>query len=173
MGDLKRYDHSCEETMAWGEPAIRSYMREIADGDYVQYKQAANLIEQLQARITELEAQVRSIALSREELAATVERLSTGLLHVVASQYHGDDETEWSIAANHVFKLFGAEISKLTKKTPHQNLNTVKREVYADGYYDGFCDAWHSNHDWEQDHVHYGLKQSEIKAEQEYPIEKE
>ncbi|MCB5226242.1 hypothetical protein JAO78_005370 [Alishewanella sp. 16-MA] len=38
------------------------------------------------------------------------------LLHTVANQYDGNDTTEWSIGANHVFKLFTKEICSIQNK---------------------------------------------------------
>jgi hypothetical protein len=35
-----------------------------------------------------------------------LEKVCDSMLHEVANQYDGDDLTEWSIGANHVFKLF-------------------------------------------------------------------
>lgn len=54
-----------------------------------------------------------------------------------------------------------------------KNLNAVKREAYADGYYDGYAAAWGSEHDWEQHHYNYGLEQSEIEANNKYPSDKD
>lgn len=113
----------------------------------------ADLIEKQQARIAELEQR-------EQELAATVERLR-GLF--------GDFEND----PNDSRIGWNKKTLEVLRATPHQNLNAVKREVYADGFYQGFSDAWCSNFDWEQDHVHYGLEQSEIRAEQEYPSDKD
>ena len=38
------------------------------------------------------------------------------MLHEVANQYDGNDSTEWSIGANHVFALFTKWVSKALKE---------------------------------------------------------
>lgn len=48
----------------------------------------------------------------RDIQAEAVRDAYKDLLHVVANQYGDDDTTEWSIGANHVFRLFAREISK-------------------------------------------------------------
>ena len=85
-------------------------------------------------------------------------------------------EASFQVEAAHTQNAFNKAVGvmqSIIEEAPQQNLNAVRREAYADGYYQGFCDAWGSNFDWEQDHVHYGLKQSEIRAEQEYPSVKD
>lgn len=113
----------------------------------------------LRQRVQELETQVRSIALSRDELAATVERLRG-----VVVNYHDEN-----IAAEEAIN----ELWDIHKATPATNLNHVKRSVFADGYYEGFSDARDSNHDRQQDHINYGLERSEIEAEKQYPSVKD
>ena len=46
------------------------------------------------------------------ERVAELEKSYTRMLHEVANQYDGNDSTEWSIGANHVFKLFAKWIHK-------------------------------------------------------------
>lgn len=46
------------------------------------------------------------------ERAAELENSNARMLHEVANQYDGNDSTEWSIGANHVFKLFAKWIHK-------------------------------------------------------------
>lgn len=92
----------------------------------------------------------------RDELAATVGR---------AREFMDNNDmlSEYSIG----------DLEIILRETPQQNLNAIKRSVFADGYYKGFSDAWDSNHDWQQDHINYGLERSEIVAEQEYPSDKD
>lgn len=111
--------------------------------------------EELQPKIDQLAATVDVL---REYLRSLVEE-STGVIgwHLNGAVVDWDE--------------IGA--TDILGETNESNLNAVRRDVYADGYYQGFSDAWHSNFDWEKDHVNYGLEQSEIKAEQEYPNVKE
>ena len=44
----------------------------------------------------------------------------SSLLQVVANQYDGNDTTDWSIGANHVFVLFAKEIQKRLDKLRNQ-----------------------------------------------------
>lgn len=46
------------------------------------------------------------------ERARELENSNARMLHEVANQYDGNDSTEWSIGANHVFRLFAKWISK-------------------------------------------------------------
>lgn len=55
---------------------------------------------------------------ARIALMEEVERLRgkiTSALHTVANQYEGDDSTDWSIGANHVFKLFAKQLLEQSK----------------------------------------------------------
>lgn len=115
-------------------------------------RQAADLIEQQQARIAELEAKtsccmgvgngngrlfvygdhesiktMQRYILERDEMVATVERLRD-----VAVNYH-DENIAAEEAAN--------ELWDIHKATPRQNLNAVKRSAYQKGFCDGACYA--------------------------------
>jgi chromosome segregation ATPase len=46
------------------------------------------------------------------ERVTELEGDGTRMLHEVANQYDGDDYTDWSVGANHVFKLFGKWLYK-------------------------------------------------------------
>lgn len=46
------------------------------------------------------------------ERARELENSNARMLHEVANQYDGNNSTEWSIGANHVFRLFAKWISK-------------------------------------------------------------
>ena len=46
------------------------------------------------------------------ERVKELENSNARMLHEVANQYDGNDSTEWSIGANHVFRLFAKWISK-------------------------------------------------------------
>ena len=101
-------------------------------------RQAADLIDQQQARIAELESyNVRLAAESHEkslkidEIAATVEQLRDALKHL-----------------HHNAKASGAEMGlaldvaeESLEATPRQNLNAVKREVAIASYMKGYIDA--------------------------------
>ena len=51
------------------------------------------------------------------EIAANaLEHEYKDLLHVVANQYDGNDTSEWSIGANHVFRLFTKEVCSRLEK---------------------------------------------------------
>lgn len=52
--------------------------------------------------------------------AQAVETEYKNLLHVVANQYHDNDNTEWSIGANHVFALFAIEVNKRANQIRQQ-----------------------------------------------------
>jgi hypothetical protein len=57
---------------------------------------------------------------------AELEKERDLMLHEVANQYNGSDSTEWSIGANHVFKLFAkwafSKKSKTLKEQPKNKL---------------------------------------------------
>ena len=78
--------------------------------------QAADLIEQQQARVAELEQR-------EKELAATVERLREcgGILEALSG-------------VNLAVNAAKAEWRKLVESTPQQNLNALKREAWIKGY---------------------------------------
>lgn len=65
------------------------------------------------------------------------------------------------------------DLSQALNQAPQQNLNAVKREVYADGYYDGYRMAWLHDHDSKADHDEYASEQSEIESEKLYPSVKD
>lgn len=102
----------------------------------------------------------------RDELSATVERLREA-----GTKLRDDIDLSKIVGAGK--RNFANEWDDVISATPAANLNHVKRAVFADGYYKGFSDAWDSNHDWQQDHINYGLERSEIVAEQEYPSVKD
>src|SRR5690554_1691931 len=104
-----------------------------------------DLIEQQQAEIDTLKAHVERL---REALA----------------KCH-DEHIDYYVSCDDVKSALDA--------TPQQNLNAVKREVYADGFFDGYCLAWHNEHSTQQEHIDYALEQSEIFANIEYPSGKE
>jgi hypothetical protein len=58
--------------------------------------------------IEELEQQLAKA----NERVTELEGDGTRMLHEVANQYDGDDYTDWSVGANHVFKLFGKWLYK-------------------------------------------------------------
>lgn len=102
------------------------YQRHDDNGDWVDYKEAADLIEQLQQRNAELEKELERVSSINEEhfdqrnqcrkeadeLAAHVERLS----NTISSSSLVDDP--------HIMSMLNA--------TPQQSLNALKREVALD-----------------------------------------
>lgn len=128
-----------------------------------QAQRLADLIEQLQQRIVELERYNVRLAneshekdLKIDELSVTVERLR----FIIETECADEDERI-------------ADIQGVLDETPQANLNNIKREVYADGYYDGYAAAWGSDHDCQQDHNNFGLEQSEIESNTKYPSGKD
>jgi hypothetical protein len=65
---------------------------------------------------------LRTIVEQHDELQAKDKRISdlerglNEMLHTVANQYNGDDNTEWSVGANHVVRLFGKYVVEQLRK---------------------------------------------------------
>lgn len=140
MSDLKRFDR-------YGEPHVNGY--------YCNAQEAADLIEQQQARIVKLEQALadqteethdlgdkileleNKLSLCRynalesednmDELAATVERLRGAL------ELYVELDAEVKAAEGESVNI----AKKALESTPHQNLNAVKRGAYREGFRDG------------------------------------
>lgn len=132
--------------------------------DYYKIASLEHGLDLSQQRIAELEQR-------NGELAATVERLLK--VCELALDSYGKvlmtDLPQEAWKANQVT----AKLVEAIAATPKQNLNAMKREVYADGYYDGYRMAWLHDHDSKADHDEYASEQSEIEAEKLYPSVKD
>lgn len=87
-------------------------------------------MKQLQQRIVELELQVRSVSLSRDELASTVERLRLPMIEFIRKCDAGEARSKRSYS----------EMKAAIEETPQQNLANRDAEVARKGYLAGIAD---------------------------------
>ena len=115
----------------------------------------ADLIEQQQQRIAELEAHnkeldrlndeyyslYRKVFDKRNQLAATVERLRDALVRSQDWNWiEAKEDNEES--GRDFFDIHDMqELYEIAQSTPQQNLNAVKREVAREAYIKGYCSA--------------------------------
>lgn len=109
------------------------------------------------------------------DLATTVDRLraerdsALNKFHVIADKY-GEPDSYKCV----VYDMEDAELKIKDRLvslgwTPPTNLNAVKREVYADGYYDGFTDCRSYDFDSSAECEDMALHNADEKANQRYP----
>jgi TolA-binding protein len=139
MSDLERYDPTTEETMSWGEPCTIAKMWQSKTGEYVEYKQAANRIEQLERENEEANGEIASmsgelgnlnhliqqIQQENQELAAHVERIGDEVTCIINDSvgvdgYHRNGD----IASWDEF-----EIIEILARSPQTSLAEVKAKA--------------------------------------------
>jgi len=70
-------------------------------GELIAASAAKEVIAHFQAQLAKANERVKELEDSNKRM-----------LHEVANQYDGNDSTEWSIGANHVFRLFSKWVHK-------------------------------------------------------------
>lgn len=96
-----------------GEHLAQLLIEHLTKGNAGTFEDIANFAMMLHQRGEDPQLLRTALVLRDSEIKAqAVETEYKDLLHVVANQYDGNDSTEWSIGANHVFRLFAKEVNK-------------------------------------------------------------
>lgn len=84
--------------MAWGEPAIRAYMHENKDGDFIEYQQAKEVIEKLVAELVPkwISVSEQLPEKNTQVIAAFKSMYNSCLYHVTDCHYDG----RWKMHGN-------------------------------------------------------------------------